>query len=151
LLIIHLKRFQQLKFIWVKFRKTVIFPVDELDLSSFLPLSHPLRENAPLYELYAVSNHMGGLSGGHYTAFVKHNEKKGCSQEDQWYYFDDSSCEPISKQNIMTATAYVLFYQRKDLSHLNLLPNIQGYEEEEEEEDEDEEKEQNSRISCITM
>ena len=24
-----------------------------------------------LYDLYAVSNHLGGMSGGHYTAFVK--------------------------------------------------------------------------------
>jgi len=29
-----------------------------------------------LYDLYAVSNHLGGMSGGHYTAFVKVSNKQ---------------------------------------------------------------------------
>jgi Ubiquitin carboxyl-terminal hydrolase len=29
------------------------------------------QEVAPVYDLYAVSNHFGGLGGGHYTAFVR--------------------------------------------------------------------------------
>lgn len=29
----------------------------------------------PIYELYAVSNHYGGLGGGHYTAYAKNNGK----------------------------------------------------------------------------
>jgi len=27
----------------------------------------------PVYELYAISNHYGGLGGGHYTAYAKNN------------------------------------------------------------------------------
>ena len=26
-----------------------------------------------IYDLYAVSNHFGGMGGGHYTAFAKNN------------------------------------------------------------------------------
>ena len=26
-----------------------------------------------IYDLYAVSNHFGGLGGGHYTAYAKNN------------------------------------------------------------------------------
>ena len=35
----------------------------------------------PLYELYAVNNHRGGLNGGHYTAYIKNNGK--------WYHYND--------------------------------------------------------------
>ncbi len=33
------------------------------------------NNSAPEYELYAISNHYGGLGGGHYTAYAKNGEK----------------------------------------------------------------------------
>lgn len=36
------------------------------------------------YDLYAVSNHYGGLNGGHYTAHVYNGYKQN------WFYFDDT-------------------------------------------------------------
>jgi ubiquitin carboxyl-terminal hydrolase 4/11/15 len=39
-----------------------------------------------IYDLYAISNHSGGMGGGHYTAYVK-NFKNG-----KWYNMNDSSC-----------------------------------------------------------
>ncbi len=36
------------------------------------------------YELYAISNHIGGVTFGHYTALVKHYAT------DQWYLCNDS-------------------------------------------------------------
>lgn len=48
----------------------VNFPVHNLDLSKYV--GH--RESASsslVYELYAISNHYGGLGGGHYSAFAK--------------------------------------------------------------------------------
>ena len=33
------------------------------------------------YDLYAVSNHYGGLGGGHYTAYAKNGNK--------WFEFND--------------------------------------------------------------
>ena len=36
------------------------------------------------YNLYAVSNHFGNQSGGHYTAYCKN------AIDSNWYNFDDS-------------------------------------------------------------
>ena len=44
---------------------------------------HISEPDSLTYELYAVSNHFGGLGGGHYTAFAK-NPENG-----RWYDFDD--------------------------------------------------------------
>lgn len=46
----------------------VDFPINDLDMSEFLinPNAGPCR-----YNLIAVSNHYGGMGGGHYTAFAK--------------------------------------------------------------------------------
>ncbi len=51
-------------------------------------MSNP--KSKPVYELYAVSNHYGGLGGGHYTAFAKN--------DGQWYEFDDSRVSNASKK-----------------------------------------------------
>lgn len=60
----------------------------------------------PIYDLYAVSNHYGGLGGGHYTAYAKNGT--------QWYDFNDSSVREVSKQSIQGSSAYILFYKRRD-------------------------------------
>ena len=60
----------------------------------------------PLYELYAVSNHYGGLGGGHYTAYAKNGGK--------WHEFNDSSTRPCSESSVGGSGAYILFYKRKD-------------------------------------
>lgn len=57
------------------------------------------------YELYAVSNHYGGLGGGHYTASAKVNGT--------WYKFDDSHTSRISPNDVRGPAAYVLFYHLK--------------------------------------
>ncbi|CAM9508555.1 unnamed protein product, partial [Heterosigma akashiwo] len=61
------------------------------------------------YDLAAVSNHFGGLGGGHYTAYAR-NEETG-----KWYDFDDSHVEEIDESRVVTAAGYVLFYIRKDV------------------------------------
>ena len=38
-----------------------------------------------VYDLIGVVNHYGGLGGGHYTAYCKHEPSSG-----KWYDFDDS-------------------------------------------------------------
>ncbi|RVE73387.1 hypothetical protein OJAV_G00049010 [Oryzias javanicus] len=61
-----------------------------------------------IYDLIAVSNHYGGMGGGHYTAYAK-NKMDG-----KWYYFDDSSVSSATEDQIVTKAAYVLFYQRRE-------------------------------------
>jgi len=63
--------------------------------------------------LFGISNHYGGLGGGHYTAFAKN------WKEDQWYSFDDSSCSRTSPGRIVTDAAYNLFYRRRGVIDLN--------------------------------
>lgn len=52
-----------------------------------------------------MSNHYGGMGGGHYTAYAKN--------EGRWYCFNDSSVSHIPSDSIKGSGAYMLFYQRK--------------------------------------
>lgn len=60
-----------------------------------------------MYDLYAVSQHSGSLSGGHYTAICQN------ALDLQWYNFNDSSVRATSVDRIVTPEAYVLFYRRR--------------------------------------
>uniref|UniRef100_A0A8C4U7T8 Ubiquitin carboxyl-terminal hydrolase n=1 Tax=Falco tinnunculus TaxID=100819 RepID=A0A8C4U7T8_FALTI len=104
-LVVHLKRFSYSRYMRDKLDTLVDFPINDLDMSEFLinPNAGPCR-----YNLIAVSNHYGGMGGGHYTAFAK-NKDDGI-----WYYFDDSSVSSGCEDQIVSKAAYVLFYQRQD-------------------------------------
>uniref|UniRef100_A0A1J3DMA0 Ubiquitin carboxyl-terminal hydrolase n=1 Tax=Noccaea caerulescens TaxID=107243 RepID=A0A1J3DMA0_NOCCA len=103
ILVIHLKRFSYSRFMKNKLEAYVDFPIDGLDLSSYI--SYKNGETTYRYMLYAISNHYGGMGGGHYTAYVHHGG-------DRWYDFDDSHVNPIGQEKIKTSAAYVLFYKR---------------------------------------
>lgn len=77
-----------------------------------MPFFMSNTKSKPIYELYAISNHYGGLGGGHYTAYAKNNEK--------WYEFDDSRVSNSFKKDIVSSSAYILFYERKDWQCLTL-------------------------------
>jgi len=48
----------------------VNFPIHDLNMSKYVKqMSRGDRQ--PMYELYAVINHYGGLGGGHYSAYAK--------------------------------------------------------------------------------
>ena len=59
-----------------------------------------------MYDLYAVSNHFGGMGGGHYNAYCK-------MPDGQWHCFDDSQVRPVNQSDIVSSSAYVLFYRRQ--------------------------------------
>lgn len=48
-----------------------------------------------VYDLYAVSNHYGGLSGGHYTAYAKN------FKDLNWYQYDDSWVRKIEIEEVI--------------------------------------------------
>ncbi|XP_069085172.1 ubiquitin carboxyl-terminal hydrolase 15 isoform X3 [Pleurodeles waltl] len=104
-LVVHLKRFSYSRYMRDKLDTLVDFPILDLDMAEFLinPNAGPSR-----YNLIAVSNHYGGMGGGHYTAFAKNKD------DGKWYYFDDSSVSTASQDQIVSKAAYVLFYQRQD-------------------------------------
>lgn len=88
--------------------------VVEVQKDGKLSTEHPMKETStpsPIYDLYAVSNHYGGLGGGHYTAFVK------MPDDGKWYTFDDSHVHPMRESDVISSGAYVLFYRRRGNEH----------------------------------
>jgi ubiquitin carboxyl-terminal hydrolase 4/11/15 len=100
-LIVQLKRFTN----YEKISRLVEF-ADVLDMTPFVigPNEHCH------YRLYAVSEHYGGLCGGHYTAHAKVVEKD--KEDGQWYYFNDSSARKATESAAHSESAYLLFYER---------------------------------------
>ncbi|XAR64800.1 Ubiquitinyl hydrolase 1 [Bertholletia excelsa] len=103
ILIIHLKRFSYSRFFKNKLETFVDFPIDDFNLSTYTVNkdSHVSHR----YMVYAISNHYGGMGGGHYTAFVQYGH-------DRWFEFDDSHVSSVGEDQIKTSAAYVLFYRR---------------------------------------
>ncbi|XP_054911736.1 ubiquitin carboxyl-terminal hydrolase 15-like isoform X3 [Poeciliopsis prolifica] len=127
-LVVHLKRFSYSRYMRDKLDSLVDFPLRDLDMSEFLinPNAGPCR-----YDLIAVSNHYGGMGGGHYTAYAKNKE------DGKWYNFDDSSVSPASEDQIVSKAGYVLFYQRQDTVKGTGYFALDREEEENEEEEEE--------------
>jgi hypothetical protein len=105
-LVSHLKRFSYTRWNRDKLGSFVNFPLEGLDMSQWIPGEGVNKNN--IYDLYAVSNHFGGMGGGHYTAFAK-NFNSG-----KWYDLNDSSASEVSASDVRTAAAYVLFYRKRD-------------------------------------
>jgi len=99
----------------------VDFPLIDMDLGAYLGPG-----KSAVYDLYAVSNHIGGISGGHYTAFVLNKT------DHNWYELDDSRCSSLDVVNVVTPNAYLLFYSLRD-SAQSVWPETIVDEEEEEE------------------
>jgi len=124
-LLIQLKRFSFQGPFTNKLETLVEFPLKGLDLSGYMPRSggqegdrsqavsssEPIRLEDPRaqvppykYDLYAVTNHFGSLSQGHYTAFI--------ASKGSWVYCDDSRLTNAEGKEIVAKPAYILFYKR---------------------------------------
>jgi ubiquitin C len=106
-LIVHLKRFgsELLTGPVEKIESLVQCPID-LDLTEWIRGSIP--EGGAQYRLYAVVNHSGSLSYGHYTAYARVGE----SEERPWYHFNDAMVSPAKDEEVVSKAAYILFYER---------------------------------------
>ncbi|VEU37710.1 unnamed protein product [Pseudo-nitzschia multistriata] len=110
ILIIHLKRFffSASTHRRDKITRKVDFPLEGLDLTD-LVASYD-EDDKPIYDCYAVSNHFGGLGGGHYTAYT-------LSDDGIWCNYDDSRVTTdINPEEVVSEAAYVLYYRRRDVS-----------------------------------
>lgn len=114
-LIVQLKRFNYTRYFRDKIDLLIDCPLRDLDLSQFV--LNPDEKLKAKYDLIAVSNHMGGLGGGHYTAYGKnvHDQK--------WHTFDDSYVCDSYEDNVISRAAYVLIYQQKDQSNPQQQPS----------------------------
>ena len=80
----------------------VTFPLENLDLSKYV-CGYDSKKY--VYDLFGICNHMGGVMGGHYTAFVKHIDG-------DWIHFNDVACQPIPNMDVLVSPkAYCLFYR----------------------------------------
>ena len=108
-LIVHLKRFKYNDYgkMGSKNDAAIHYPTIGWDLKSHVKSK---RGAYPRYDLYAVSNHMGGLGSGHYTAHALNRF------DDTWYEFNDSSYRSVSESihKRLSKSAYVLFYNRSE-------------------------------------
>ncbi|KAN0132816.1 hypothetical protein V8E53_009487 [Lactarius tabidus] len=120
-LLIHFKRFSFKGPFTDKIEKHIDFPLKGLDLTNYMPPPLPPgadrtgmhmyppddpRSQIPpyRYDLYAVTNHFGSLSSGHYTAFI--------ASRGGWLYCDDSRVTPANAKDVVGKPAYVLYYKR---------------------------------------
>ncbi len=109
ILIVHLKRFHYspLTHRRDKIDLFVDFPLKGLDLRKEVMYWDEGEE--PIYDCYAVSNHFGGLGGGHYTAYA-------VNDEGEWCNFDDSRVSTnVDEAEVVSSAAYVLYYRRRDV------------------------------------
>ena len=114
ILVIQLKRFSQHNDLRYKIETFVDFPIDGLDLTNFLPSSSSQKQDEEyIYDLFAVSNHIGSIYTGHYTAYARHQT----GDRYQWYKFDDTFVTQMySTSSIVSKDAYLLFYVKRNRS-----------------------------------
>ena len=103
ILMITLKRFDGFRY---KNECFIEFPMHNLNLKKYLVANCDENELNFMYDLYAVVRHSGSLHGGHYTA--------ACKQQNKWYSFDDSIVKEIGEVSVNSASAYILFYKKKN-------------------------------------
>uniref|UniRef100_A0A915I6V7 Ubiquitin carboxyl-terminal hydrolase n=1 Tax=Romanomermis culicivorax TaxID=13658 RepID=A0A915I6V7_ROMCU len=118
ILIIHLKRFSYNMYYRNKIETLVDFPLQKLNLNQWVMNENSIEEVN--YDLIAVSNHYGGLGGGHYTACAKNRIDKS------WYIFDDSRVSKVDDSEVLSPAAYVLVYSKRHESETKMCdPNFE--------------------------
>ncbi|KAF8937450.1 ubiquitin-specific protease doa4 [Haplosporangium gracile] len=108
-LLIQLKRFSSDGPFKNKIKAMVQYPIEDLDLTKYLP-KRPASQGPvepAVYNLYAVSNHSGEVSSGHYTACVRD------TTSNSWTNFDDTRVSPCDKSVAVSEHGYTLFYVRR--------------------------------------
>jgi ubiquitin carboxyl-terminal hydrolase 4/11/15 len=136
-LVLHLKRFEYTLLYRQKITTLVNYPLLNLDLSAYINhagFGDHNHENQPhsSYNLFAVSNHMGGLSGGHYTAYVRKDDDIQQQQqqinngESVWFEINDSTASPVDSSKVCSRSGYLLFYHSTSCQcdHLAEMTNI---------------------------
>ena len=107
-LIVQLKRFTDENGVMRKISTYVDFTTDGLNMSEFC-VGTSRRHSNVIYDLIAVSNHMGSVYGGHYTAYARQSVDK------PWFLFDDDRATRLDDQDrVVTSNAYLLIYLRRE-------------------------------------
>ena len=117
-LVIHLKRFVFNRWNSAKISSTVTFPLRGLQLGGVGAGQDGGESDADaaVYDLVGVSNHIGSLAGGHYTADATTNVEGG-----EWRSFNDARVSKSGsgygggrgRREVASRSAYLLFYSRR--------------------------------------
>lgn len=110
-LIVHLKRFHYSPTTHRRNKINVLidFPLKGLDLTMHVSHWSDQANDKPIYDCYAVTNHFGGLGGGHYTAYA-------LNPDGVWCLYDDSKITShVDPKEVVSQAAYVLYYRRRDV------------------------------------
>jgi hypothetical protein len=99
-LVLSLKRFKITMMKNSKINCPIKFPLKNINLDKYLVNNS--QENSKVYDLFAVINHNGSLSGGHYNCIIKQNNR--------WIKYNDSSVSYLSR-TFDTEEAYILVYK----------------------------------------
>ena len=78
-------------------------PLNDVDFSTYVK---GYNSKSYIYDLYGVCNHSGGVSGGHYTSYVKNANGK-------WYEFNDTRVNEIAESHVISQKSYCFFYRKK--------------------------------------
>lgn len=111
ILVIHLKRFSSLGTVREKIDAMVDFPVKGLNLEDMvgetqlmnrLGVEGVKKASDSVYDLFAVSEHVGSLlRSGHYKAYAHNRE------DDQWYHFADDVVDLCEDKDAVVRTSYL--------------------------------------------
>lgn len=105
-LFIELSRFKNIGEISYKDNMPVEIP-HEIDISEFCDCAMKTDKTLNYkYKLKGISNHMGQLNSGHYTA-----DCLSITDNKTWHHYDDSSVSKYMDSNINTSNAYILLYE----------------------------------------
>ena len=84
---------------------SIEYDLDNLDINEYVVESH--RDTSIRYNLIAVSNHWGNLSGGHFVTYAK------LPGTQDWYRYDDDRVGKMDKSiHVNNYSAYILVYQQ---------------------------------------
>jgi len=88
-----------------KIDKYIDFPINKVIFNNLVQNENAKNE---IYDLVAVANHSGGLSGGHYWAYTK-------STNGRWYNCNDEDNSEITNEGtIVSNSAYFLVYKKRN-------------------------------------
>ena len=83
-----------------------------------------------VYDLSAMSIHLGIMGGGHYVAYGK-------NPKDQWVFFNDSSAREVPDERVGKENGYCLFYTARGLDPASFLPEKQAGDDHDDDDDAD--------------
>ena len=105
IIFIHLKRFKFNGRGYSKDNTNTEIP-NNINIENYCDLDiNEVKSQYYNYSLIGISNHMGSMNGGHYTADCKD------IINNEWYHFDDSCVYKYNNNNIDKSNSYILMYE----------------------------------------